>query len=83
MAETNNDRVGRGLTLLAEGLAPFVDRAGLLRFGGGEVLWRAAALNSWVRRCHERVSSRSRANGPAALPRVPPAGPRDTRLQEI
>ncbi len=35
MAETNNERVGKALALLAEGLAPFVDRECGLKYGIG------------------------------------------------
>jgi hypothetical protein len=33
MADTNNDRVGKALSLLAEGLAPFIDRECGLKYG--------------------------------------------------
>jgi asparagine synthase (glutamine-hydrolysing) len=74
-------------------LAPYVDRPRLLRLWNGsrqpgrpedaETLWRMAALNSWLRRCRERVyDPPRRVNGPAALARVPAAGRRDSFLQE-
>ena len=74
-------------------LAPYVDRPRLLRLWNGsrrpgrpeevETLWRVAALNSWLRRCRERVyDPPRRVNGPAALPRIPLAGRRDSFLQE-
>ena len=33
MAETNNERVGRALSLVAQGLGPFVDQECGLRYG--------------------------------------------------
>jgi predicted AAA+ superfamily ATPase len=46
VAETNNERVGRALSLLADGLAPFVDRECGLKYG---IDWENAVPGDGVR----------------------------------
>jgi asparagine synthase (glutamine-hydrolysing) len=75
-------------------LTPFVDRKKLLRAltayrrGGdidaAETIWRAASLNSWVRKTRsKRYDPAPRANGPAALTPISRTGEWVSYSQEI